>query len=154
MYGVYVGYIYGAPVTCFSGCFGHIMLTNWSVLTHKGKENPIVFPSQWRSTDRRERVYGADIYMLSARLPVFVKLKAFFSHLCKILSFLCPAGKWHVITVVPKQDKWEAFKIGLPNFCVLCSFTIEFMTLNTALIHTLDIEFSFKFTFDSECKHG
>ncbi len=64
-----------------------------------GERNPIVFPSQWRSTDRRERVYGADIYMLSARLPVFVKLQAFFSHLCKILSFLCPAGKYHVITV-------------------------------------------------------
>lgn len=65
--------MYRAPAMCFSS---PIMLTNWSVLTHKGNKNPIVFPSQWRSTDRRERVYGADIYMLSARLPVFVKLKA------------------------------------------------------------------------------
>lgn len=124
---MYVRYVYRAPATCFGYC-GRIMLTNLSVLTHKGKETQLSFPhNSAAQTEGKE----CTAQIFTCCQPGFLSLsslKHFFSRLCKILSFLCPAGKYHVITVVPKQDKEEAFKIGPqnfdPRFCALCSFTM------------------------------
>lgn len=119
----------------------------------RGKKPQLSFPHNGTAqTEGKE----CTVQIFTCCQPGFLSLsslKHLFSHLCKILSFLSPAGKCHVITVVPKQDKEEEFKIGPqnfdPRFCVLCAFSLWHCTDK----HEFSLKFSLKSTFDSGYKH-
>lgn len=78
----------------------------------RGKKTQLSFPHNGAAQTEGKECTGQIFTCCQPGFLSLSSLKHFFSHLCKILSFLCRAGKCHVITVVPKQDKKEVFKIG------------------------------------------
>ena len=99
----------------------------------RGKKTQLSFPhngaAQTEGKECTEQIF-------TCCQPGFLSLSNLKHFFTQIHSFLCRAGKLHVITVVPKQDKKEVFKIGPQTltlrfvYCVDLLYTLQHSSLH------------------------